>query len=497
MSEINTSYETGEEDCHVADQYLQLVETTNYNLHTDSEVAMQIGAALGNSVAMERPKESILTLGETKPFNATQAKAVDLYHAPGADASTGAMHATDRVVEVANEEQDDSKVNKAMHVALTKILSGGVTMTADLASNAIDAFKHYGKMAKEIKADLSKFKQQIQKDPEYHTTETVFQYGAYSRFFQASGRHINAYGEFSTVFFSLSKALNFALNSGAPLADSNCRLLIQTLGRMQQAKGPLDAFDMECVMDHLRDDHLDVWQNAAADMNVQEANRMFKPTVPSSLGSGSKTRGPIVSLFDNHFLVWTAPLEFDSSTSADKLRADFFGAVMERDKKLDQKFANGEAYMVLPDNEALLILIDEAIMMLSTVEKYVEFGERIKKHKSVVEGQLKALNAVMLSNTNEGNLSFKDYMPLILSIFRSFTAPHIKLMWQATRACMLLASIADTRLVQDPAKRNYARVVEKTTDKVIATIDADSEPDQVAVKEMGYFNSLLQKLKVL
>lgn len=496
MSQIDTQYDTGEEDCHVADQYLQLVESTNYNLQTDSEVAMSIGAALGGSAALERPKEMILSLGETKAFTPQQAKAVSLYHEAGSHSPTGALNNTDSVVEVANESEDDNVISKAMVTALTKILEGGVVMTDDLADKAMDAFKHYGKMTGSLKADLSKYKQQVTKDSEYRTTESVYQYGAYSRFFQAAGKQLTDFESFSTVFKNLSKSVNFALVSGAPLADSNCRLLIQTLGRMQQSAGALDSFDMECVMDHLRDDHLDVWRNAVVDMDVAKANKEYKPVVPSTLGSADKTRGPIVSLFDNHFLVWTAPLEFDSSTNADKLRADFFGAVMDREKKLDQPFVKGEAQMPLPSNQDLIALIDEAIIMLTVVERYAEFASRIKKHKSVIKDQLKALNAIALSQTNEGKLTVKDYMPLILSIFRSFTAPHVKLLWQAVRACMLLASIADTQLISDPAKRNYAKAVSKTNDKVIISIDVQAEPDQIAAKEIGYFNSLLQKLKV-
>ncbi len=472
---------------YVADEYLLEAEQSNYNFKADTEAALLVGAAI------ETGKDMTYALSKEQKPNPIQQKAIDAYSQAVSNTQSG--NSMDVVVTKATMEALDAEsITKTQQSLLKSMLSYSADSISVNVKTAKNAYEHYAKSAKELQTDLTALKQQLKAAIDQNPRRDFFEFGAYSRFFQAAGKPLDSFGAYGSVLKNLQACVQFAQYSGMPLAESTSRICLNALRQMQNTKRPFTDEEYEDLVERIRDDTLDVWKNAAAD-TPQMYSREYTATVPGGVMSSGKTRGAITALFDNHMLCWLAPEGYVSVKPNAPQRVDFFGAEVVRDPSLDKKGEKGPAPngMDIPSNDALIKALDDAIAMLSVVQRYSESVNRLDGVGSELKSSLKALNALLGAGTP--NIAMKNYVPLAMASVQAHIQPHVKLIWLAIRSSIMLAAIAETSVLADLETGKYASVARKTTNKIIVKLDLDIEPEKAAAKEMGYYTSLLLKLK--
>lgn len=497
-SEARELLEKDEEggEAYVSDKYLLEASQNEFNFKADNEVAL--GLETGRDMIYGVKKDSAMT--------PAQATAVNLYNSANVSARGNSSNGRGDVVvskvsvpvetpAVESIDDNNDKISKLQKDLLIKLIDSTVSSTEKVCDSAISAFEHYAKQAVDIQKDLRTLKRNIEKQIDQVPMLDLFEFGAYSRFFMTAGKPITEYSEFSKVFGSMKSALQFSLFCGIPLAQSNARTCLNGLRRLQVTGTGLSADEYEQIVDRIRDDTLDVWKNAAKD-NPHMVLADYEAKTPSSMTAGGpKTVGPIGSYFDNNVLLWHAPIDYNFMESSKIQRVDFFGASLTRDLLLDKVITPSERPkgFYIPTNKDLIATIDIAIEALSIVQKYKVVASDVKAIKSELTSSLEVLTK--LAKADEPTMAVRSYSPLVAACMQGFTQPHIKLVWLVIRASIMLAAIAETSFNGATSTSKYATLAKNAGNKIILKLDIDVEPEQEAAKELGYFTTLLLKLK--
>lgn len=481
---------------YVSDKYLVEAAQGEYNFKADNEVAL--GLELG--------RDMIYATKPSQGMTGAQKAAVSLYNQASASSRANSSNGMGDVVVAKVSEPievpaveafadlDMPAISKMQKELLVKLIDSTVSTTESVVSTAKDAFEHYAKSASDIQKDLKALKKDLEKNIDQIPRAEHYEFGAYSRFFMVAGKPITDFKEFADVFGSLKSALQFSLHCGVPLAQSNARVCLEGLRQLQKTGSSLAADEYESIVDRVRDDTIDVWKNAVAD-NPHMALADYPAKTPSNLGGTSKTIGPIASYFDNNVLLWTAPVDYNFMNYSKDQRVDFFGASLERDIALDKAISPSERPkgFDIPTNEELIKLLDVAIEALTTVQRYKEVANTIDSLGSELKSALGTLTK--LAKADDPNMTVRSYSPLVTACIQGFTQPHIKLVWLVVRASVMIAALAETSTTDIGKYAKYAQVAKNTSNKILIKLDVEVEPEAAAAKELGYFTSLLLKLK--
>lgn len=336
---------------------------------------------------------------------------------------------------------------------------GFVEMTSALARKAASAFSneipqhfkitakglsHYAGMAQRLRARLLQLRPLLEKR-EFPYTD-VFDYGAYSRFFQVNGKSIGGFSGFAEAMEVQSAAMTHVLRAADSYGVVIMEKLLKSLQELQAVKKP-DAEAMIALRNSIEQHWEFTWQQANITLappgqTPQDAANSFPERKFTCLAP----------LLDNRYLVAHAPKNSGGENpSKISVAIKHYGASVVFDKKAA---AATQHSMNVPNSDDLLQLLDKVVDLLhdmgsleALAKKNDAFAKDFKKATDVLVKQI--------AEAPDGEFCgfVAEYFKLATAIGQSIQHPYVQMAWLYLRCAMVLVSLTELAVIEEPKQR--------------------------------------------
>ena len=305
------------------------------------------------------------------------------------------------------------------------------------------ALNHYVGMAQKLRQRLLSLRPMLEKrDFPY---EDVFEYAAYSRFFQVGGKAIGGFSAFKEVMDVQSVATRHVMQAGGAYSVSVMEKLLATLQDLQAPMKP-DVEKMVEMRDSIANLWMQSWEEAEISLTPGQTPQVALNAFPD------RKFVCLASLLDNRYLVAHQPKNNGGKdpvkiTSAVK----HYGASLVFDKNAsDEK----QASMNVPNIDDLLALVDQTINVLHDMKGFELLA---KKNDSFAKDFKKAadiLNKRLASENNPAFFGFiAEYFKLATAVGQALQQPHVQMAWMYVRCAMVVTALAELAAVEESKQR--------------------------------------------
>jgi hypothetical protein len=307
---------------------------------------------------------------------------------------------------------------------------------------------HYSELAQRLRKRLIQLKPLLEKRDFPYTN--VFEYGAYSRFFQVGGKSLDGFIGFQEAMVVQHGALMHTVGASNSYAIPVMQKMLENLQSLNAQSKP-DADSIIALRDSVENYWTYTWK---------QADITHKPGQPPQVAANTFPERKFTSLaplLDNRYLLAHEP-KSNGGTNPEKIAANIkhYGAAVVFDKKAGPVAYNS---MVIPNIEDLLELVIQTIAGLNEIKglehlaKMNEgFAKDFKKATDVLS------KAVQDSKDKEFFGFIAEYFRLATSVSTTIQQPYVQMAWLYVRCAMVVVSLAELAVLEEPKERVvYAR----------------------------------------
>lgn len=301
------------------------------------------------------------------------------------------------------------------------------------------ALRHYSGFAKRVRTHLAELRPLLAKRD--LPINTVFEYGAYSRFFMANGSPVDNFQAFNDIVQVECIAIAHVINAIESYAIPVTGKIFEGISDLQIVKHP-DNQKLVLIQDSIAT----LWENT-----WRESKLTFKPgRVPQEAINGIEDRKymSLAPLLDNRYLIAYQPKAYAGSDRAKIIRATGnYGANVAQEKSHPGDYAKS---MNLPECKTLLELVD---LVLSHLNDFQGFDVLAKKSEAQARDFKKAADIIVKQtekdNDDEYFAFMADYFKLATNINRAVQDPYAQIAWAFIRTAMAVSSMVELSVFAD------------------------------------------------
>lgn len=299
---------------------------------------------------------------------------------------------------------------------------------------------HYADMAKRIRTRLVELRPRLSKRD--FPVHDVFDYGAYSRFFQVEGKPIEGFAAFDDAMWVQGSAMRHCVQASEGYADVVLKKLMEGLQQLQAVSLP-DGQKMIDIRDSIERHWLQTWKEA--DLTPKHGQ-----TPQSTLNDFPERKfTSLAPLLDNRWLVAHAP-KADGGNDPSKIAKAIrhYGASLVQDKKTGGVAATS---MNVPNVDDLLKLVEDVINTLSDVEGLALLG---KKNDRFAKDFLNAMNVLnkqtVIYNDPKYLMFLSEYFKIVSSVIAAVQQPYVSMAWLYIRSALVVLSLVELSVMENP-----------------------------------------------
>lgn len=376
---------------------------------------------------------------------------------------------TDHQQEMVDKFKDLAKDHKGevYAVADAAALEGFLETTASLTKKAVAAFTkevpayfkitakgltHYVGMAQRLKVRLQELRPLLAKR-EFPFID-VFDYGAYSRFFQVNGESIGSFSEFQEAMNVQNTATRHVMQASSSYAIVIMEKLLEGLEELQSASKP-DVDKLVALREAIDLKWQLTWKDAELARKQGQTPQVALNEYPERKFTS------LAPLLDNRYLVAHEPRNkggVDPTKITQAIR--HYGAALVFDKRADKPTQHS---MNVPNISDLLALVDETIHVLGDMRSFEELAEKNDDFAKDFKKAADVLNKLVESEEEPEFYGFiSEYFKIATAISQSIQQPYVSMAWMYIRCAMVVTSLAELAAVEESGKRVvFARFVAK------------------------------------
>lgn len=332
---------------------------------------------------------------------------------------------------------------------------GFVEMTAALARKGAVAFseaipkrftttaksiRHYVDLGQKLRTRLVEL-QALLKKRQFPYVD-VFEYGAYSRFFQANGKAIGVFSEFKEAMDIQAAATTHVFRAAESYSVPVMEKLLESLQELQINKES-DADKFIELKDNVANQWTNTWLHA--DITPKPGQ-----TPQSALNAFPERKfTSLAPLLDNRYLVAHKP-STDSVRDPAKITAAIkhYGASVATDKKAG---ASAQTSMNIPNIDELEELVTQTLAVLNDMRGLEVLAKKndtfAKDFKRAADILIKALP----TSTDKEFFGFvSEYFKLATAVGDAIQQPYVQMAWMYIRCAMVVTSIVELAVLEDP-----------------------------------------------
>lgn len=343
-------------------------------------------------------------------------------------------------------------------VADQAALEGFMEVTASMARKAALAFGakipehfkvtakgllHYLGVSQKLRERLVQLMPLVEKRDFPYTD--VFDYGAYSRFFQVGGKSFNSFSDFQAAMDVQSKATLHVLSASNSYGIVVMQKLLQNLQDLQSVKKP-DPEQMVALRDSIERYWLQTWKEAEI------------TTRPGETPQGALNAFPerkfisLAPLLDNRYLVAHQPKSNGGSDPAKiTLAIRHYGASVVFDKAKDK---TTERSMNIPNMDDLSKLMIQTINVLHDMNGLSNLAKQNDAFARDFKKTTDILNKQIADADDPQFYGFiAEYFKIATAVGQAIQQPYIQMVWLYIRCAMVVVSMAELAVLEDAGKR--------------------------------------------
>lgn len=305
---------------------------------------------------------------------------------------------------------------------------------------------HYIGMAKRLRERLQSLRPLL--DKRDYPYRDVFDYGAYSRFFQTNGKPLANFYEFQAAMNVQSDATRHVISAadayGVPLMEK----LLETLQQLKVDTTP-NADTIVSLRNMVDFSWEHTWKDAAITKQPGQAPQAAFNAYPERRFTS------IAPLLDNRYLVAHEPKN-DGGTDPFKITESIkhYGASIVFDKV---KGVNPIQSMVIPSIEELIEL---SIQVSNTLHDLEGLQTLVEKNESFAKDFKKATDVLAKATVDVKDPQFfgfaREYFKLSTSISTAIQKPYVEMAWLYVRCAMIVVAMVELAVLEDPKKQVVA-----------------------------------------
>lgn len=302
--------------------------------------------------------------------------------------------------------------------------------------------KHYIAMAQKLRERLTALRPLL--DKRDYPYRDVFEYGAYSRFFQFDGESISNFYQFQNAMDVQSRATQYVVKASESYGILLMERLLESLQQLQIAKEP-DSQEMLNLRDSVNFHWKTTWKEAQITTEPGQTPQSAFNAFPE------RKFVSIAPLLDNRYLVAHSP---KNDGGKDPVRVSeaikHYGASVAFDKTNEKNEAQS---MIVPNTDELSKLVTQTINTLYDiqglnvlVDKNESFAKDFKKATDV-------LTKVMDKTVDNQFFGFlREYFKLATSIGTAVQQPYVQMVWLYIRCALVVTAMAELAVLEEPQK---------------------------------------------
>lgn len=369
---------------------------------------------------------------------------------------------TEHQQEMVDEFRGQAKDNKndVYAVADQAALEGFLDATMALARKAVTALSkeipeqlkvtakglgHYVDMADRLRARLLQLRPILEKRDFPYVD--VFDYGAYSRFFQMNGKSIGNFSDFRDAMEVQNLATRRAMNASSSYAVVVMERLVKGLQELQAAQEP-DAQLFVQMRDAI------AWQWALTwkeDITTQHGQT---PQVALNEFPERKFTS-LAPLLDNRYLVAHEPKN-DGRDDPTQITAavKHYGASIVFDKRADKPTQHS---MNVPNVDELLKLLDSTVHILTDMRAFEVVADNSNTFAKEFKRAAEVMGKLVSKSSEPEFYGFvSEYYKLVTAAAQTLHRPYIQVAWLYIRCAMVVLALVELAAIEDDKQRVVA-----------------------------------------
>ena len=388
------------------------------------------------------------------------------------EALTQAIAADEEPVRLSDHQQklvDEFKAGVKEHkesgrelaIADTEALEGFVETTSRLAKKAAMSFcddiplqfkltakalNHYVEMANKLRQRLLHLRPMLEKRE--FPYEDVFEYAAYSRFFQVDGKAIGGFTAFKEAMDVQAVATRHVMQAGGAYSVSVMEKLLSSLQELQAPMKP-DAEKMVEMRNSIENLWRQTWEEAEITLNPGQTPQVALNAFPD------RKFMCLAPLLDNRYLVAHQP---KSNGGSDPIKIT--GAIKHYGASLvfDKNAGDGkQPSMNVPNIDDLLAIVDQTINVLHDMRSFEALAKKNDSFAKDFKRAAEILNKRIASENSSAFFGFiAEYFKLATAVGQAIQQPHVQMAWMYVRCAMVVTALAELAAVEESKQRIVA-----------------------------------------
>jgi hypothetical protein len=323
--------------------------------------------------------------------------------------------------------------------------SSDIPKSFDITSKAL---RHYFDMADKLRQRLVNLLPLL-KNRDYPYCD-VFEYGAYSRFFQVAGKPIESFYDFQNALDLQVEATHLTVKAADSYSIPIMQKLLETLQQLKPNE-PIDAHQFEILRDAIQFRWEMTWEDAGLTTAPGQTPQSIINTFPER-----KFRS-LAALLDNRYLVAHRPKN-DGGKDPAKISESIrhYGATIAFDKV---KGASGYSIMSVPNCDDLVKTVIQTINTLNDLQGLAELAKKNEVFAKEIKQATEILNKAIKSTDVKDAQFFgfvSEYFKLASAVAQAIQQPYVSVSWMYLRCAMVVTSLAELSVIEDSKNRIVA-----------------------------------------
>jgi hypothetical protein len=306
--------------------------------------------------------------------------------------------------------------------------------------------EHYIEMAGRLRERLLTLKPLL--DKRDFPFEDIFDYGAYSRFFQVNGESIGTFSDFKAAMDVQYAATRHTVSAAESYGMVVMQKILEKLQTLQSEKNPREEDFVE-----LRDSIERTWERVWKDADITPKHGQTPQAALNAFPDRKFTS--IAPLLDNRYLVAHKP-KSDGGKDPAKITVAIkhYGAAVVFDKHNN---APKQKSMNVPNLDDLKDMVIQTINGLYELQGF----KQLAKNNNSAAKEFKEASEILsklLGESNDPKLYgfVSEYFKLATAVGKTVQQPYVQMAWMYIRCAMVVVSLLELAVLEEPNKRVVA-----------------------------------------
>lgn len=323
--------------------------------------------------------------------------------------------------------------------------SGGIKVKLAYTAKALS---HYVEMANALQKRLEALRPLlVKRDIPFNT---VFDYGAYSRFFLVNGLSLKDFSSFRDTLGSHVAMTDYCFTAISSYAEVVTNKLKNFTLELQSTTKPSGDKFLE-----LRDSVDTYWTNTWG--NMPSGN------VPKYNGPNAKKAYPDAtiankySLFDNRYFIVFSPAKSGGNDYAKAVASisNYGSAIIQENYHTSDSVLKS---METPACKELLDVVDTCIRQLHDFHLLGKLAKDSNAYAKTIDASTNALMEKAGSSNNPEFFSFiAEYFKVLAAITTTNQQPYVAVAWSFIRVALVVAAMAELSVLEDSSKHSVVK----------------------------------------